>query len=181
MRLRRRCFGSSNREPLLLAPKQNANSYPSRSGSRRPQRDLQAASFAADRAFRQYDADPENRLVASELEARWNKALARVGEIENKIASHKAAIPQVSSYSMDMAALAGNLRAVWSAPATDSRLKKRIVHTVIHEVIADLDGGFRDRPRHPLGWWSSHRTATAETTSLTKKRYARRPHRPHCQ
>ena len=105
------------------------------------QRDLQAASFAADRAFRQYDAaDLENRLVASELEARWNKALTRVGEIENKIASHKAAIPQVSSYSMlDMAALAGNLRAVWAAPSTDARLKKRIVRTVIHEVIADLD------------------------------------------
>lgn len=90
------------------------------------QRDLEAASFAADRAFRPYDAaDPENRLVASELEARWNKALTRVGEIENKIFSHKAAIPQVSSYSMlDIAALAGDLRAVWSAPATDTRLKK---------------------------------------------------------
>jgi hypothetical protein len=35
-------------------------------------RDLEATRYAADRAFRQYDAaDPENRLVASELEARW--------------------------------------------------------------------------------------------------------------
>jgi hypothetical protein len=34
-------------------------------------RDLGAARYAADRAFRQYDvADPENRLVAAELEAR---------------------------------------------------------------------------------------------------------------
>src|SRR2546423_3325657 len=34
-------------------------------------RDLEAARYAADRAFRQYDAaDPANRLVASELEAR---------------------------------------------------------------------------------------------------------------
>jgi hypothetical protein len=39
----------------------------------------------------------------------------------------------------EMAALAGNLRAVWAAPSTDARLKKRIVRTVIHEVIADLD------------------------------------------
>ena len=40
------------------------------------ERDLEAARYAADRAFRQYDAtDPANRLVASELEARWNKAL----------------------------------------------------------------------------------------------------------
>ncbi len=35
-------------------------------------RDLEAARYAADRAFRQYDAaDPVNRLVAGELEARW--------------------------------------------------------------------------------------------------------------
>ncbi len=104
-------------------------------------RDLQAARYAADRAFRQYDAaDPENRLVASELEARWNKALTRVGEIENKIASHQTATPQPSPLSASqMVALAGNLRAVWTAPSTDARLKKRIVRTLIHEVVADLD------------------------------------------
>jgi hypothetical protein len=38
-------------------------------------RDLEVARYAADRAFQQYDAgDPTNRLVAGELEARWNKA-----------------------------------------------------------------------------------------------------------
>ena len=34
---------------------------------------------------------------------------------------------------------AADLRAVWSAPTTDARLKKRIVRTVIHEVVADID------------------------------------------
>src|SRR4051795_11109213 len=44
-------------------------------------RDREAARYAADRAFRQYDAaDPQNRLVAGELEARWNRALARVAK-----------------------------------------------------------------------------------------------------
>jgi len=38
-------------------------------------------------------------------------------------------------------ALAGNLRTVWTAPTTDSRLKKRIVRTLINEVVADLDDG----------------------------------------
>lgn len=68
------------------------------SGQRRDQvretlkRDLEAARYATDRAFRQYDAaDPANRLVAGELEARWNKALARVAEVEGKIAAHDAA------------------------------------------------------------------------------------------
>lgn len=40
-----------------------------------------------------------------------------------------------------MTALAGNLRAVWTAPTTDARLKKRIVRTLINEVVADLDDG----------------------------------------
>lgn len=53
-------------------------------------RDLEAARYVADRAFRQYDAaDPENRLVTSELEARWNKALARIGAIEARIAKYR--------------------------------------------------------------------------------------------
>jgi len=39
-------------------------------------RDLEAARYSADRAFRQYDAiDPQNRLIAAELELRWNSAL----------------------------------------------------------------------------------------------------------
>jgi hypothetical protein len=38
-----------------------------------------------------------------------------------------------------LATLADELAAVWKAPATDARLKKRIVRTVIREVIADID------------------------------------------
>ncbi len=104
-------------------------------------RDLEAARYSADRAFRQYDAaDPQNRLVAAELESRWNRALTRVGEIESRIATHDAATPQSSPLSaMDVTALAADLRAVWMTPTTDARLKKRIVRTVIHEVVADMD------------------------------------------
>jgi hypothetical protein len=52
-------------------------------------RDLEAARYAARRAQKQYDAaDPENRLVADELERRWNQALQRVHEIEGRIDQH---------------------------------------------------------------------------------------------
>ena len=103
-------------------------------------RDLEAARYEADRTFRQYDAaHPANRLVAGELEARWNKALARVSEIESKIASHDAAVPTPRAASMSLATLATDLRTVWTAPTTDARLKKRIARTVIHEVVADID------------------------------------------
>jgi DNA invertase Pin-like site-specific DNA recombinase len=104
-------------------------------------RDLEAARYAADRAFRQYDAaDPANRLVAAELEARWNRALLQVAEIEAKIVQHDAAItPRRETPLPSLASLADNLSTVWSAPTTDARLKKRIVRTVIEEVIADID------------------------------------------
>jgi hypothetical protein len=104
-------------------------------------RDLEAVRYAADRAFRQYDAaDPANRLVAGELEGRWNRALARVAEVEAKIAAHDAALPPATAIApISLASLADDLQAVWSAPTTDARLKKRIVRTVICEVIADID------------------------------------------
>ena len=103
-------------------------------------RDLDAARYAADRAFRQYDAaDPTNRLVAGELEARWNQALVRVAEVESKIATLGAASPTSAIDRATLALLGTNLKAIWAAPTTDVRLKKRIVRTLIQEVVADID------------------------------------------
>ncbi|WP_439371709.1 recombinase family protein [Bradyrhizobium sp. DASA03120] len=103
-------------------------------------RDLEAARYAADRAFRQYDAaDPANRLVAGELEARWNRALAHAAEVEGKIATHDAEMPAPIADPASLGVLASNLRTVWDAPTTDARLKKRIVRTLTHEVVADID------------------------------------------
>ena len=51
-------------------------------------------------------------------------------------------ISKSSGVTIDPAALAllgANLKMVWSAPTTDARLKKRIVRTLIHEVVADID------------------------------------------
>jgi hypothetical protein len=104
-------------------------------------RDLEAMGYAADRAFRQYDAtDPANRLVAAELELRWNRASTRVGEIETRMAAHDTATaPQSDLSTASFATLADDLGAVWKAPTTDARLKKRIVRAVIKEVVADVD------------------------------------------
>ena len=79
-------------------------------------RDLEAARYAADRAFRQYDAaDPANRLVAGELETRWNKALTRVAEVEAKIVDHNAAmLPRLTPAPISFATLADDLKAVWA-------------------------------------------------------------------
>jgi DNA invertase Pin-like site-specific DNA recombinase len=105
------------------------------------QRDLEAARYAADRAFRQYDAaDPANRLVAAELEGRWNRALERVSELEARIKQHVGGTATMPPATVgDFATLALDLKMIWQDPASDIRLKKRIVRTLIHEVIADLD------------------------------------------
>ncbi len=101
---------------------------------------LEAARYAADRAFGQYDAaDPANRLVTVELEARWNKALAHAAEVEAKITIHDAARPVPAADPATLASLAADLKIVWTGPTTDARLKKRIVRTLIHEVVADID------------------------------------------
>ena len=104
-------------------------------------RDLEAARYAAQRAQRQYDAaDPQNRLVAEELERRWNQALQRVQEVELRIEQHvhgqgKTTTPTREEFED----LAAKLEAVWNCPDTDIRLKKRIVRTLIHEIVVDVD------------------------------------------
>jgi DNA invertase Pin-like site-specific DNA recombinase len=105
------------------------------------ERDRQAASYAADRARRQYDAaDPENRLVTGELERRWNLALEHVHGIELRIQQHRAAVDQTpADASEDLHQLASQLEAIWTDSTTSARLKKRIARTLIEEVLVDVD------------------------------------------
>jgi len=105
-------------------------------------RDLEAARYAAQRAQKQYDAaDPDNRLVADELERRWNQALQRVHEIEGRIDQHLQGQHQIPSPTREeFEDLAADLEAVWNDPHADMRVKKRVVRTLIHEVVVDVDG-----------------------------------------
>ena len=75
----------------------------------------------------------------SRAKARWNRALTHVAEVDAKIAAHDAAMPVAAVDRLALGLLASNLKTVWSAPTTDARLKKRIVRTIIHEVVADID------------------------------------------
>jgi recombinase/recombinase-like zinc beta ribbon protein len=103
--------------------------------------DLKAARYAVQRAQKQYDAaDPENRLVTDELEHRWNCALAQALELEQRIEQLKQAEPEFEPAAEDQFdELADELEAVWTSPESNARLKKRIVRTLMKEVIVDLD------------------------------------------
>src|SRR4029450_578911 len=77
--------------------------------------------------------------AGAEWEPRWTTAPAHVAEVEGKIAAHDATTPAPAADLASFVTLAADLKSVWTAPSADARLKKRIVRTVIHEVIADID------------------------------------------
>jgi hypothetical protein len=101
--------------------------------------ELEQAHYQAALAARRYDAvDPDNRLVAAELEARWNSALERVAELEGR--QHAQARLTPSSMRIERAmleSLAMDLRTVWEAPSGEMRVKQRIARRLIQEIIAD--------------------------------------------
>lgn len=95
-------------------------------------------------AARRYEAvDPDNRLVCAELEARWNAALSKLRACEARIGAQVAA-DQVPVDKSTLLTLAADLEAVWNAPATDMRLKQQLVHTLIEEIIVDVDDAKRE-------------------------------------
>lgn len=104
-------------------------------------REAEEARYDAALAARRYEVvDPTKRLVARELEARWNAALERVAHLEERIVRHDAAAslrPRVDRAAL--MALARDLPTAWNAPGTDARTRQRITHILIREVILDLD------------------------------------------
>jgi DNA invertase Pin-like site-specific DNA recombinase len=103
--------------------------------------ELEQARYEAQLASRRYEAvDPAQRLVAAELEARWNVALARVRECEQRfegVAPVGKNARQVDRPAL--LALAEDLPAIWDATSTDMRLKQRIAQLLIHEIVTNID------------------------------------------
>jgi DNA invertase Pin-like site-specific DNA recombinase len=103
--------------------------------------DLKAARYEADRAAQRYEAvDFQNRLVADELESRWNAALTRVHALEQRLETERAQMmPQTASNREDLLRLAEDLGRVWNDPKIEEKTKKRLLRSVINEIVVDLD------------------------------------------
>jgi len=102
--------------------------------------ELEEGRYECRLAARRYESvDPAKRLVAAELESRWNAALERVQQIQRRLDELDAATPKKIPDPDDLFALARDLPAIWSAPTTDMRLKQRIVRILIDEVVANVD------------------------------------------
>lgn len=103
--------------------------------------ELEQARYEAKLSSRRYEAvDPDNRLVAGELEARWNAALEKVRDMEDRLRQfdHGIQLPAIPDKEI-LVSLAQDLPAVWNSPSTEMRLKQRIVRILIREIVADVD------------------------------------------
>jgi DNA invertase Pin-like site-specific DNA recombinase len=104
---------------------------------------LQQARYEVAHARRQYDAvDPANRLVAGELERRWNETLEAVAKIESDIATMIARRPPpLGEAERDqLIALGADLERAWLHPGATAATRKRILRTALMEVIVRRDG-----------------------------------------
>ena len=110
---------------------------------------LERARYEANRGRRQFDAvEPENRLVAAELEARWNHALEQVAALEARIAAMgERSAPITDESKTELVALGDDVRTLWDHPDAPVQLKKRILRTVLNEIIVQSE---RDSRTHHL-------------------------------
>jgi DNA invertase Pin-like site-specific DNA recombinase len=103
---------------------------------------LEKARYEANRIERQYEAtEPENRLVAAELEKRWNAALAHVADLEARIYEAKnKTVPLGEEQRQQLVSLGEDLEQLWDHPGCPTTLKKRILRTVLKEIVATEAG-----------------------------------------
>lgn len=101
------------------------------------QRQLERARYEADLARRRYLAvDPDNRLVARNLEQDWNARLTEVEQLEREYARRPAAhySPLSAPEREKILALAQDLPALWQAPTTTQTQRKQLLRWLIQDV-----------------------------------------------
>ncbi|UCE07869.1 MAG: recombinase family protein [bacterium] len=101
---------------------------------------LKQAEYEANRCFEQYNlVDPKNRLVASNLENQWDEALQQVERIKQQLEQIQKECQSLTEQDRkQLYNLAENLTDVWNHPKADNRIKKRIIQTLIEEIIVDI-------------------------------------------
>lgn len=105
------------------------------------EKEIEAARYQATLAARRYElVDPAQRLVARQLEQRWNDALEKAGQLEQRMRDLEAHLQQRPGMDRDsLLALAQDLPAAWNAPGCQTRTKHRLTSILLQEVVLDLD------------------------------------------
>lgn len=100
---------------------------------------LEQAHYEVTRARRQYDAvDPSNRLVAAELERRWNQALTTEAKIETELRTlrEQREQPITEELKSQLLSFARDLPKLWDDSRSLPEHKKRLLRIAVKEIIA---------------------------------------------
>jgi hypothetical protein len=103
---------------------------------------IRQAQYEAVRARRQYDAvDLDNRLVAGELERRWNEKLVRLRDLEVQRDSLDETKPAPTLSSEDRArlmSLGKDLTKAWNSSGASIETRKKVIRLFVKEIILDV-------------------------------------------
>lgn len=103
---------------------------------------LQQARYEAAHARRQYDAvDPDNRLVAGELERRWNHTLIVVRQLEDQAEALEARKQPAlnDAEKQRLMQMGEDLELAWYHPNATTATCKRIIRAVLHEIVVRIE------------------------------------------
>jgi DNA invertase Pin-like site-specific DNA recombinase len=118
------------------------------------QQQLERARYEAGRAARQYRAvEPENRLVARELERRWEEALAEQGRLADEYERFCRGQPATLSAAEQeqIRALARDIPQLWHADTTTPAERQRVIRFLIEQIDVGVQGG-TDRVEVAIRW-----------------------------
>ncbi len=104
---------------------------------------LERSQYEAARAARQYHAvEPENRLVARQLEKSWEEALTAQREVEEDLRRLEHTQPmELKSHELDMIkALSADLPTLWNASATTAADRQEIIRHLVERVVVEVQG-----------------------------------------
>lgn len=119
---------------------------------------LEHARYEVTHARRQYDAvDPANRLVAAELERRWNQTLTTEAQLETELATLQESRerPLTDAQKRELLAFARDLPRLWDHPQSSPEHKKRLLRIALKEIIATCEG---ETIRFVLHWQGGDHT-----------------------
>jgi hypothetical protein len=107
------------------------------------QQKLERAGYEVNRAARQYGAvEPENRLVARELEKRWEEALHERARLEREYEAFCVERPArlTAAQRDEIRRLAGDIPRLWSAASTTPADRQRLVRLLIERIEVAVEG-----------------------------------------
>jgi hypothetical protein len=86
--------------------------------------------------------DPDNRLVAAELERRWNSSLAAVCVLEEElqVLLRQRPVALSAEERERLLRMGHDLAAAWHHPSATTITRKRITRAVLREVVARVEG-----------------------------------------